>query len=309
MFMFDPHYWLLVGPALLLALWAQMRVKSAYAAAQQMPAPLSGAAAARHVLDSAGLTNVTIEQIPGELTDHYDPREKVLRLSAAVYSSRTLAAVGIAAHEAGHALQDARNYAPLTIRNAAVPVANFGSGVGIWMVILGAFLLHSAVLVQIGIVLFAAVVFFQLVNLPVEFDASNRAKAQLVDLGIIDQQGLVTVRNVLNAAAWTYVAATLQSVMILLYLVSHSAAAAAATERYPSRTGSTRGGVARRLAVPGDRRHRCPSLTLRVCVPEDLCTQRRARACFRGSQAPPSALLATDCWMKYIPSTPSLMLG
>jgi uncharacterized protein len=220
MFFFDPKYFLFIGPALLLAFWAQMRVKSAYAAAQQLPAPLTGAAAARHILNSAGLDSVAIEEVPGEMTDHYDSREKVLRLSTPVYNSRTLAAVGIAAHEAGHALQDAREYAPLTIRNAAVPIANFGSGVGVWMIILGAVLLHSHLLVQIGIVMFAGVVFFQLVNLPVEFDASNRAKAQLVDLGIIDRQGLVTVRNVLNAAAWTYVAATLQSVMILLYYIS-----------------------------------------------------------------------------------------
>jgi Zn-dependent membrane protease YugP len=220
MMFFDPHYFLYVGPALLLALWAQMRVKSAYAAAQQEPAPLSGAAAARHILNSAGLDNVQIEQVPGELTDHYDSRAKVLRLSSAVYNGQTLAAVGIAAHEAGHALQDARAYAPLTIRNAAVPIANIGSGVGIWMIFLGGAFLHSMALVQVGIVLFAGVVVFQLVNLPVEFDASNRAKAQLVDLGIIDQRGLAVVRNVLNAAAWTYVAATLESVMVLLYYIS-----------------------------------------------------------------------------------------
>jgi uncharacterized protein len=220
MFFFDPKYFLFVGPALLLALWAQMRMKMAYAAAQQLPAPLSGAAAARHILDSAGLNDVAIEEVPGELTDHYDPREKVLRLSTPVYNSRTLAAVGIAAHESGHALQDAKNYAPLAIRNAAVPVANFGSGVGIWMIILGAMLLHSHLLITIGIALFAGTVFFQLVNLPVEFDASNRAKVQLVQLGIIDQEGLVHVRSVLNAAAWTYVAATLESVMILLYYIS-----------------------------------------------------------------------------------------
>ena len=128
--------------------------------------------------------------------------------------------MGIAAHEAGHALQDAKNYAPLTIRNAVVPIANFGSSFGIGMIILGAVLVHSHVLIMAGIALFAGFVFFQLVNLPVEFDASNRAKVQLVELGIIDQQGLVTVRNVLNAAAWTYVAGTLQAVMTLLYYLS-----------------------------------------------------------------------------------------
>jgi uncharacterized protein len=214
------HYLIYMVPPMLLMLWAQMRVKSAYAAAQQFPAPLSGAAAARHVLDSAGLSNVTIESIPGQLTDHYDPRDKVLRLSEAVYTGRTLAAVGIAAHEAGHALQDAKHYAPFTVRNAIVPVANIGSGAGLWMIILGAALLHSPMMVMAGVVLFAGFVFFQLVNLPVEFDASNRAKAQLVQLGIINGEGLVHVRSVLNAAAWTYVAGTLQSVMTLLYYLS-----------------------------------------------------------------------------------------
>ncbi len=219
MMFFDWHYLLWVSPALLLALWAQMRVKVTYAQAQQMPAPLSGAAAARHILDSAGLRNVEIEQIPGQLTDHYDSRAKVLRLSPEVYQSRTLAAVGIAAHESGHALQDARGYAPLAIRNAAVPAASFGSGIGMWMIILG-FILHMTTLAWVGVGLFACVVFFQVVNLPVEFNASTRAKAQLVELGIINDEELVYVKKVLDAAAWTYVAATLQSILILLYYVT-----------------------------------------------------------------------------------------
>jgi hypothetical protein len=216
---FDPVYLLYIAPALLLALWAQMRVKSTYAAAQQMPAPLSGAAAARHILDSAGLQDVAIEMTPGELSDHYDSRAKVLRLSPDVYQRKSLASVGIAAHEAGHALQDSRHYAPLVWRNAAVPIASFGSGAAIWMIIFGA-LLHMQMLIMVGIVAFAAVVFFQVINLPVEFDASNRAKAQLVQLGIISKDGLSHVRSVLNAAAWTYVAGTLQSVMILLYYIT-----------------------------------------------------------------------------------------
>ncbi len=215
----DWHYLLWVSPALLLALWAQMRVKLTYAEAQQIPAPLSGAAAARHILDSAGLQNVEIEQIPGQLTDHYDSQAKVLRLSSEVYQSRSLAAVGIAAHESGHALQDARAYAPLMIRNAAVPAASFGSGIGIWMIVLG-FIFRLAFLAWAGVGLFACVVFFQLVNLPVEFNASSRAKAQLVQLGIINAEELTYVNRVLNAAAWTYVAATLQSILILLYYVS-----------------------------------------------------------------------------------------
>jgi len=214
----DPMYFVVIGPALLLSLWAQFRVKSAYAAAQQIPAPLSGAAAARHVLDSAGLSNVAIEQVGGFLSDHYDPREKVLRLSPEVYSNRSLAAVGIAAHEAGHAIQDAHGYAPLVVRNAAVPLAGFGSNLGIILAIIGAVVAMKP-LVWAGIILFAAVVFFQLVNLPVEFNASNRARAQLVGLGIVGREEMVYVNNVLNAAALTYVAATLQAILTLLYLI------------------------------------------------------------------------------------------
>ena len=218
MFYFDPVYFLYLAPAFLLAMWAQWRVRSAYAEAQQVPAPMTGAEAARRLLDSAGLYNVEIEPVPGELSDHYDPRDKVLRLSTGVYGNRSMAAVGIAAHEAGHALQDAMNYAPLVVRNLAVPAANFGSGFSYILFILG-FLLHFPVLILAGIMLFGCVVFFQLVNLPVEFDASNRAKDELVALGIINQDGLVYVRRVLNAAGWTYVAATLQSLLTLLYYI------------------------------------------------------------------------------------------
>ena len=209
-------YLLFIAPGLLLAFWAQSRVKSAYAKASRVPAQLSGAAAARLMLDSAGLQTVRIEPIDGQLTDHYDPREKVLRLSEGVYGQRTMAAVGIAAHEAGHALQDAKQYAPLVIRNAAVPAANFGSGIGVGMIFLGG-LIGSLQLFILGVIAFAAVVFFQLVNLPVEFDASNRAKRQLVDFGVVPASDMGHVNSVLNAAAWTYVAATLQAVMILLY--------------------------------------------------------------------------------------------
>jgi Zn-dependent membrane protease YugP len=215
---FDPMYFLFIAPALILAFWAQMRIHSAYAAAQQIAAPLSGAAAARHVLDSAGLRDVAIEMIPGQLSDHYDPRDKVLRLSEQVYQSRSLAAVGIAAHEAGHAIQDARQYAPLVVRNAAVPVAGFGSNFSFVLLILG-FLMSLPALIWAGIVLFGVVVFFQIVNLPVEFNASRRAKVQLVELGIVDPNEMVYVNRVLNAAAMTYVAATLQSLLTLLYYI------------------------------------------------------------------------------------------
>ena len=220
MHFFDFQYLMWVAPAMLLALWAQMRVKSAYHAASQQPAPLRGAAAARHILDSAGLRDVQIEQIPGQLTDHYDPRSKVLRLSSEVYQGRNLAAVGIAAHESGHALQDAHQYAPLVVRNIAVPAANFGSNAAFILFFIGMMVTALHPLMLVGIALFGAVVFFQVVNLPVEFNASTRAKQQLVSLGIINDQQLVQVRKVLDAAALTYVAATLQAVLTLLYLLS-----------------------------------------------------------------------------------------
>lgn len=166
------QYLLWIAPALLLGLWAQMRVRTTYAQAGRQPSRLSGAAAARHLLDQADLREVDIEQTPGHLSDHYDPRAKVLRLSPDVYSGRNLAAVGIAAHEAGHAIQDARHYAPLMIRNAAVPAAGFGSQFGLILLMVGlGFSLQPVML--LGIILFGVVVVFQIVNLPVEFNAST----------------------------------------------------------------------------------------------------------------------------------------
>jgi Zn-dependent membrane protease YugP len=219
MFYFDPWYFVWIAPALLLAFIAQGMVSSAYARASQIRARLSGMAAARRILDSAGLENVDIEQVPGKLTDHYDPRHKVLRLSEEVYHGTSMAAVGIAAHEAGHAIQDAVRYAPLVIRNLAVPVANFGSSLGMIVFFIGLALALKPVAI-IGLALFAGVAFFQIINLPVEFDASARAKQLLVSEGIIDERELPEVKRVLNAAALTYVAATLQSVLTLLYYVS-----------------------------------------------------------------------------------------
>ena len=219
-FVFDPNYMLAIAPAILLAMWAQWRVHSSFAAAAEQPAPLTGAAAARHILDSAGATDVEIEAVPGQLTDHYDPRTKVLRLSENVYGSRSLAAVGIAAHEAGHALQDAQGYSLMSIRNAAVGMANIGSSFGLIVFMIGLGMSLASV-AWLGIAMFGATVFFQLVNLPVELDASNRAKAQLVGLGIVPVESMPAVNGVLNAAAWTYVAATLQSVLTLLYYASY----------------------------------------------------------------------------------------
>jgi Zn-dependent membrane protease YugP len=214
----DYLYWVMLAPALLLGLWAQARVHSAFARAQQVPAPMSGATAARYILDSAGLQNIAIEPVEGFLSDHYDPRNKVLRLSPDVYQGSSMAAVGIAAHESGHALQDLKHYAPLVVRNAVVPLASFGGGISMTLLMIGA-MLSLTMLVKIGIVLYSGVVFFQLVTLPVEFDASNRAKSQLDALGIIPRQDQQYVREVLNAAAWTYVAGTLQAVLTLLYFI------------------------------------------------------------------------------------------
>jgi hypothetical protein len=214
----DPLYWLMLAPALILGLWAQARVKSAFAEAERVRAPMSGAAAARYVLDSAGLRNVAIEPVQGFLSDHYDPRHKVLRLSPQVYQGQSMAAVGVAAHEAGHAIQDAERYAPLVIRNLAVPVASFGGGISMTLLIIG-FILGFLELIWLGIIAYSGVVFFQVVNLPVEFDASKRAKVQLDALGVVPRGQQEYVNKVLNAAAWTYVAGTLQAVMTLLYFI------------------------------------------------------------------------------------------
>lgn len=219
---FSLNMLLFIGPAILLALYAQWKLHATYAQARQVPARLTGAEAARLILDQAGLDQVGIEPVPGELTDHYDPRDQVLRLSQEVYGRRSAAAVGIAAHEAGHALQDAQNYAPLVVRNAAVPVANFGGSMSMILLLGGvAFALQPLLLA--GIAAFACVVLFQLVNLPVEFDASARAKERLASLQVVDQQELSVVRKVLWAAALTYVAATLQSVLTLLWYLLHFA--------------------------------------------------------------------------------------
>jgi Zn-dependent membrane protease YugP len=214
---------LFTAPALILAFVAQWMVSSAYARGNQIAARMSGFLAARHILDAAGLPGVQIEAIPGQLSDHYDPRAKVLRLSADVYHGRSLAAVGIAAHEAGHAIQDAAGYMPLIIRNFAVPAASFGSNAGMLLCVLG-LVMNFEWLLLAGIVLFSGVVFFQLVNLPVEFNASTRAKRLLVETGIVDAAEMGPVKSVLNAAALTYVAGTLQAVLTLLYYIFRYAA-------------------------------------------------------------------------------------
>ncbi|MDX1945920.1 MAG: zinc metallopeptidase [Pirellulaceae bacterium] len=214
---------LFTAPALILSFVAQAMVNSAYTRGSQVPARMSGFGAARRILDATGLTNVEIESVPGHLSDHYDPSAKVLRLSQDVYHGRSLAAVGIAAHEAGHALQDATGYLPLIVRNFAVPAASFGSNAGLMLCLLG-LLMNQSWLLLVGIIVFSGVVFFQLVNLPCEFNASSRAKTLLVEQGIVDHEELGPVKSVLNAAALTYVAGALQAVLTLLYYISRFAA-------------------------------------------------------------------------------------
>jgi len=217
MFMYyDFLYLLAISPAVILGLIAQGLVSSAYHRGQQIPAKTTGFGAARRILDSAGLNDVEIEQVPGHMSDHYDPRARVLRLSPEVYQSHSLTAVGIAAHEAGHALQHAHGYLALGIRNMAVPIANFGSGIGMILLMIGIGF-HLKMLAIIGLLLFGSVAAFQIINLPVEFNASSRAKAELVGLGIVAHQDMGPVNRVLNAAALTYVAATLQSILAVLY--------------------------------------------------------------------------------------------
>ncbi len=216
-------YLLFMVPPMLLALGAQWWIRSAYQRTSQIPARMSGAMAARRILDANGLQNIPIEQSQGHLSDHYDPSGKVVRLSPDVYQGHSIASVGIAAHEVGHAMQDAKHYAPLVVRNLAVPVASFGSNIsqifliaaiGLGTMGWGKLATGAMLLFVLG---FSATVVFQLINLPVEFDASSRAKTELVSLGIVNAQELSQVSSVLTAAAMTYVAATLQAVATLAY--------------------------------------------------------------------------------------------
>lgn len=223
MLFFDPLYLVIAAPALVLSLWAQMRVKSAFAKYGKVAnrRGLTGADAARRILQVAGLGAVRIETAQGFLSDHYDPREKVLRLSADVYGQATLAAVGVAAHEAGHALQDAQGYHAMRWRASLVPVASLGSKLAMPILIFG-FLLQAAALVKVGVLLFAGVVAFQLVTLPVEFDASSRAMRALDGAGVLAADELPGARAVLNAAAMTYVAAAVAAVGQLVYFLLRS---------------------------------------------------------------------------------------
>ena len=211
---------LLVLPALIISIWAQIKVSSTYNkySTVNTRSGLTGAQAARTILDKNGLSHVSIERVHGHLTDHYDPKANVIRLSESVYSSTSTAAVGVAAHEAGHAVQYAKNYAPIKLRSAIIPVTRFGSMLAMPLFFIG-LLLASEPFMLFGILLYAAVALFQLVTLPVEFNASDRAIKALDSSKMLTGEELVGARQVLSAAAMTYVAALLTSLLTLLRLL------------------------------------------------------------------------------------------
>jgi hypothetical protein len=220
---FDPVYFLFVLPGLALSMWASWRVKSTFNKYSKVRTirGLTGAEAASELLRSAGIGDVRIVRSHGVLSDHYNPVTRTLALSEPVYDSDSVAAVGVATHEAGHAIQHARHYAPLWVRSALVPTANIGSSIGYFVMMIGLFM-ASTNMVLVGAMLFSAVLLFQIVTLPVEFNASSRAKALVVDHGIVTVQERQGIDRVLNAAALTYVAAAVSTLLTLLYFLWRS---------------------------------------------------------------------------------------
>lgn len=218
---FDSTY-LLILLGLVITLIAQAKMRSAYARFSSVASSkgMTGAEVARKILLVNGIYDVTVQPVSGTLTDHYDPSKKTVNLSEAVYKSTSLAAIGVAAHECGHAIQDSEEYVPLKARSALVPVASFGSGISWYLILAGVLLGGSlSVLIEIGIILFALAVGFQLITLPVEFNASSRALNQLSEIGIINSDERKDVRSVLTAAALTYVAAAASGILQLLRLI------------------------------------------------------------------------------------------
>ena len=217
---FDPHYWIILMPAFLIALLAQLNVSSTFNRYSRVASRrgLTGAQAAEEVLRAYGVYGVRVTRVSGKLTDHYDPRTNTIRLSDAVYGSTSIASVGVAAHEAGHAVQYAQEYGPIKVRGAIIPVCNFSSQISILLIILG-FVMYSRPLFAVGVVLFAVATVFQVVTLQVEFDASRRAIRSLRETHLLDAQELQGAKKVLGAAAMTYVAALLVSIAQLLRYV------------------------------------------------------------------------------------------
>ncbi len=221
---FDPVYWLVIGVGMLISLWAQAMVKGNFLRYSQVESRsrMTGSEVARRILRDNGIEDVSIERVGGQLSDHYDPRSRTLRLSEPVYGSQSLSALGVAAHEVGHAIQHARGYLPLQFRSAWVPVANHGAGISMF-VILAAFFLGGVGtvlgknLAVLGVVLMGTTTVFTLITLPVEFDASRRALISLSEGGYLDREEIGGAKKVLNAAALTYVAAFVTSLMTLFY--------------------------------------------------------------------------------------------
>jgi len=220
MFFYDSYYLILVVPAIIISLFAQLKVKSTYKKYSEMMSSGSKTATeiTRKILDSNGLQNVGIEKVPGTLSDHFDPRTNVIRLSDTVRGDVSVASIGVAAHEAGHAIQYAKGYTPIKLRNAVLPVANLGSRLSFPLILLGIILSYD-ILVSTGILLFSFVLLFQLITLPVEFNASKRAIKTLDSSGILVGEELSGAKKVLSAAALTYVSAVLVSAMQLLRLI------------------------------------------------------------------------------------------
>jgi Zn-dependent membrane protease YugP len=223
MVLFDPLYWMVIGVGMALSMWANMQVKGSFRRYSQVgtQSGLTGAQIAERILADNGISGVTIEQVAGNMTDHYDPRTRTLRLSETVYGSNSIAAIGVAAHEVGHAIQHAQDYVPLQFRSRWVPVANLGGGISMIVIIAAFFMGGMATalgssLAWAGILLFSTTTVFTLITLPVEFDASSRALATLSGRYLADDE-LAGARKVLNAAALTYVAAFVTSLLTLLY--------------------------------------------------------------------------------------------
>lgn len=222
LFFWDPFWWVMI-PGMLLAFWAQMRLSSTYNRYREVAIDrrITGAEAAREILDRNGLHSVEVYEVPGHLTDHYDPLKKAVFLSSEIFHTPSVAAVGVAAHEVGHALQHKEAYGPLGLRMALVGVTNFASQASTWIIIGGMILggTLSGKIIWAGVALFSIVAFFQLVTLPVEYNASSRAKAQLLRLGLVTNREIADVDRVLGAAALTYVAALVNALLQLLKLI------------------------------------------------------------------------------------------
>lgn len=219
-FYYDPT-WIILLPAIILSIWASANVKMTFKKYSTMfnRLGMTAADAARKILDMNGLYNVRIERVSGELTDNFDPRTNVVHLSDSTYSSQSVAAIGVAAHEVGHAIQHAVGYSPIRVRNSIVPVVNVCNMLSMPIIILGVILSYNQVLVDLGIILFSATVLFQLITLPVEFNASRRALKTLEGQNMLASDEIVGASKVLKAAALTYVAAALSSLLSLLRLI------------------------------------------------------------------------------------------